>query len=411
MVDLSTVSAESSLDLGLPVDFIFLQDLTGSFSDDLPVVEGSISDILTGLEDTLSDVQFGVTVFRDQGDEFVYQVRSPVSSSRTAVENAYAAMVAAAGGDYPEAQLTALLNASSGSGLSFRPESQRVFMVLTDASFHDYHTTAQIRAALDAANASVIFAVTAGERATYEALALELGDAAVVTLTNDSSNFADAVRGALQILSGEIDIIGTDGDDTLTGTDGAGESIFGGLGDDVIEGRGGDDRIDGGGGSDILGGGDGNDRVIGGSGVDTLYGDSGDDIVEGLGGNDILYGDGGDLVPLPTGNGLANNSSTVAVPTSIASGARAVRMDTGFSLSASNNIINSTTVPHMTATRTATTGGENHYYVMTIAAGTTVTFDVDYAYGGTDSFDGYLTVYNASGTIVFDNDDATDPTA
>ena len=392
-----------------PVDFVFLQDLSDSFENDLPNMQTSIDDVLARLNTDLTDVQYAVSSLIDGGSYVANLGRTTSTSSVISTFEGFSVS-----GNEQEAVLGALVRAANGQSLNLRPGEQRVILVATDEpykdnSYPDYTSIAQARQALENNNAQVVFAVTSDQRATYDNLAAQLGsNATVITLTSSSSNFADAVRGALLLASGEIDIMGTDGDDTLNGTDAAGESIFGSLGADTIDGRGGNDRVDGGSDNDTVSGGDGNDTVIGGSGNDALSGDSGDDIVEGLGGNDILYGDGGDLVPLPTGNGLANNSSTVAVPTSIASGARAVRMDTGFSLSASNNIINSTTVPHMTATRTATTGGENHYFVMTIAAGSTVTFDVDYAYGGTDSFDGYLTVYDASGALVFDNDDDDD---
>lgn len=66
-------------------------------------------------------------------------------------------------------------------------------------------------------------------------------------------------------------IVGTTGDDVITGTDG----------NDVIVGRDGDDRIDGGGGGDVICGGDGDDTLAGGSGADILIPGGGDDTVIG----------------------------------------------------------------------------------------------------------------------------------
>ena len=411
-LDLSTVARASGLNRTEPVDFVFLQDLSGSFSDDLPNMQTSIDDVLARLDTDLSDVQYAVSSLINGGSYVANLGRTTSTSSVISTFQGFSAS-----GDEQEAVLGALVRAANGQSLNLRPGEQRVILVATDEPYNDnsspdFTSIAQARQALENNNAHVIFAVTSDQRATYDNLAAQLGcNATVITLTSSSSNFADAVRGALLQASGEIDIMGTDGNDILNGTDSAGESIFGGLGADTIDGLGGNDRVDGGADNDNVSGGDGNDTAIGGSGDDTVYGDSGDDVVEGLEGNDTLYGDGGNSASLPTGNGLADNSNTVAVPTLIESGARAVRMDTGFSLSASNNIINSTTVPHMTATRTAAAGGENHYFVMSIVAGSTVTFDVDYAYGGTDSFDGYLRVFDASGAIVFTADDATDPTS
>ena len=63
---------------------------------------------------------------------------------------------------------------------------------------------------------------------------------------------------------------GTDGDDNLTGWDGANDWLTGGAGDDTLDGLGFDDIIAGHGGNDVLIGGDGFDTLLGGSGDDTL---------------------------------------------------------------------------------------------------------------------------------------------
>jgi Ca2+-binding RTX toxin-like protein len=54
--------------------------------------------------------------------------------------------------------------------------------------------------------------------------------------------------------------------------------VFGGIGDDRLEGGDGDDLLNGGAGNDVLFGGDGVDRLIGGSGDDSLIGGGGIDI-------------------------------------------------------------------------------------------------------------------------------------
>lgn len=78
-------------------------------------------------------------------------------------------------------------------------------------------------------------------------------------------------------------IVGTAGDDLLTGTPGP----------DVIFGGGGVDRIAGVGGDDVICGGDGNDFLSGGDGNDTLYGDAGNDQLSGGAGTDTLFGSAG----------------------------------------------------------------------------------------------------------------------
>ena len=51
--------------------------------------------------------------------------------------------------------------------------------------------------------------------------------------------------------TGQVDFLGTDGNDNLTGT-GADEILIGGRGDDTIDGAGGDDVIIGGSGNDTI---------------------------------------------------------------------------------------------------------------------------------------------------------------
>lgn len=84
-------------------------------------------------------------------------------------------------------------------------------------------------------------------------------------------------------------IVGTEGDDVLTGTERS-DKIRGNGGDDVIFGLGGHDKIWGGDGDDIVSGGDGHDSIWGGDGGDILAGDGGNDRISGGDGTDQLFG-------------------------------------------------------------------------------------------------------------------------
>src|SRR5262249_30384322 len=65
-------------------------------------------------------------------------------------------------------------------------------------------------------------------------------------------------------------LIGSQFDDVLTGTDGITTEIYGEIADNVIQGLGGNDRIDGLAGNDRLDGGTGNDVLTGGPGYETF---------------------------------------------------------------------------------------------------------------------------------------------
>ncbi|MDY6901106.1 MAG: pre-peptidase C-terminal domain-containing protein, partial [Cyanobacteriota bacterium] len=125
----------------------------------------------------------------------------------------------------------------------------------------------------------------------------------------------------------QVEIIGTDDNETLNGNDGdnlvAGllgdDTLFGNSGDDVLRGDrnsrspggsvGGDDVISGGDGNDQIGGKAGNDLLSGDTGDDEIFGDDGDDTIMGGTGNDTLTGDdfsggsGSDLFVFGNGDG------------------------------------------------------------------------------------------------------------
>jgi YD repeat-containing protein len=78
-------------------------------------------------------------------------------------------------------------------------------------------------------------------------------------------------------------ILGTGGNDTLTGTQKS----------DIICGFGGNDTLIGKGGNDCIFGGAGNDTIRGNNGADNLFGGDDNDAIEGGGGNDLLDGGNG----------------------------------------------------------------------------------------------------------------------
>ena len=97
-------------------------------------------------------------------------------------------------------------------------------------------------------------------------------------------------------------IVGTDGNDTLIGTEGvdvivglAGrDRIYGLGGNDVLCGGGSRDRIYAGRGHDIVLGGDGDDRIKADQGTDQIWGEGGDDRISGQTGADLIVGGRGD---------------------------------------------------------------------------------------------------------------------
>lgn len=93
-------------------------------------------------------------------------------------------------------------------------------------------------------------------------------------------------------ISGVEKLIGSDFNDTLSGSVGA-DTIDGGKGDNLLNGDAGNDTIRGGTGADTLNGGAGNDTLDAGSGNDSLRGGTENDSLDGGSGNDLLFGDAG----------------------------------------------------------------------------------------------------------------------
>jgi Ca2+-binding RTX toxin-like protein len=126
---------------------------------------------------------------------------------------------------------------------------------------------------------------------------LEFTASSSTTYWIQASGYNDSVAGQafgdldlnVEVTALGCTITGTNGNDTLNGTNGA----------DVICGLGGNDTIDGGNGTDTIYGGTGNDAISGGNGGDTIYAGDGNDTT---GGETLL----GSLLSFDNGNDTIN---------------------------------------------------------------------------------------------------------
>ncbi|ESQ87740.1 hypothetical protein ABAC460_18880 [Asticcacaulis sp. AC460] len=288
-----------------PLDVQFLQDLTGSFGDDIAMVKTLVPAIVSALRAVQTDSRFGVSDFVDKPispfgapGEWVYRLSQGLTADVAAFEATYNNLITYNGVDLPEAQIESLMHlALTAANVGFRADSARFVVLFTDAPFHvagdgaaagiltpnngdavidgggigeDYPMIAQLKAALESANIIPIFAVTADVTAYYSNLVTELGRGTTVTLTSNSSNVVAAVTGGLTAATRTTieDAIGGSGDDSVLGSS-ADNSLTGNGGNDHLSGRDGTDLLYGGSGNDDLDGGAGDDRVDGGSGLDT----------------------------------------------------------------------------------------------------------------------------------------------
>ncbi|MEH2445681.1 MAG: hypothetical protein V7K18_07835 [Nostoc sp.] len=321
-------------------DIVFLQDLTGSYYDDLPrlkvllpaVVNRLTSPYLTQIFGT--DLEFGLASFKDKpvsylgspGD-YVYQKEVSLTTDAGQVKTAVGKFDANGGNDEPESQLEALLHAALDSSIGYRVGSKRLVFLATDATYHvagdlknasptpttvvanngdgvidpneDYPDITQVQAALIANDIIPVFLATSDVKSTYDGLVSSLGRGIVTTLDSNSENVADVIKFAIAKANAVITAEGTDGDDNIdasTITTPGNQVIFAGAGNDTVDlfGVTGNHFIDGGAGYDLLYGGIGQDKIDGGSLDDNLYGGNGNDTLLGSSGNDVLRGQGGD---------------------------------------------------------------------------------------------------------------------
>ncbi len=327
------------------LDLQFLQDLTGSFGDDIAMVRGLVPQIVAAVQGVQPDSRFGVSTFRDKAfgsfgsaGDWVYEQTLALSADAAALTAAYTAMVASGGADGPEAQIEALMQLSLRSAtVGFGLNAARFVVLFTDAPFHvageglaagiplanngdavldgtpagtgeDYPAIAQLKLALEGANIFPIFAVAGGNDLAYQTLVTQLGRGAEVTLTADSSNVVAAIVAGLSAVTVTHieDAWGGAGHDTMTGSDdanhlignGGNDSIDGGLGEDAMEGGAGDDSyvVDSAGDTVVEGAGGGRDKVY--SAIDYVLATDLEDLVltgghhgTGNGGGNAITGD------------------------------------------------------------------------------------------------------------------------
>ncbi len=154
--------------------------------------------------------------------------------------------------------------------------------------------------AIDGVNGFAIEGTADGNRSGYAVSAAgdvngDGFDDLVIGSPNAASPLGEPLAGEAHVLfgknhRGQVDRLGTGGDDELTGT-GAAETIIGAQGDDTITGDGGGDLLNGASGADILRGGAGFDTLDGGSGADTFVlaaGEGTDTLVDFEGREDLI---------------------------------------------------------------------------------------------------------------------------
>jgi hypothetical protein len=145
------------------IDLVFLVDLSGSFTDDLPIFQAQAPGIIDNIRASNANVKFGLARFEDypiypfgsddRGD-VAYEQLQDLSFDAEATKTIIAGLTTRAGLDPPQSQLAALFQAATGDGqdlsglgfpgasippgqqFNFRNGATKLFLMWTDAAFH-----------------------------------------------------------------------------------------------------------------------------------------------------------------------------------------------------------------------------------------------------------------------------------
>ena len=348
----ATISVDVAVrELPAIYDVFMVEDLSGSFWDDLPNVKAQFA----GLYDALNadgDVQFGIGSFVDKPVEtfgsslygdYVYQTHLGITGDKAAIQESLDSLRTHWGYDWKESQLEALVQvALRGDEIGFRDGAQKFVVLSTDAQAHeegdyswapdgannydtviddeDFPAIEAVGALLEAAGIIPVFAVTAYVVDYYQTLVDTWGFGSVTVLSSDSSNLATAIVDGLKAATTDLNL-------TIAGDDygyvssmtpetyedvGAGIYTFDitleipessvdyssdgmilmidGYGEVAVEIA--IESVDatGDSGDDTLSGDDGVNGLYGLAGADTLDGRGGDDTLEGGSGDDTMTG-------------------------------------------------------------------------------------------------------------------------
>ncbi|EZG57774.1 hypothetical protein GNI_097130, partial [Gregarina niphandrodes] len=111
----------------LPIDLLLVQDTTGSFMDDLPNVSKAIPTLVSSVLENNPGSHFGAVEFKDkpyrdlgEPDDFCYRMASALTGDVATFQKAWDTLYASGGGDLPEVQLQALIDAAQDPTVGWR---------------------------------------------------------------------------------------------------------------------------------------------------------------------------------------------------------------------------------------------------------------------------------------------------
>ncbi len=194
-------------------DIVLLVDVTGSMSAAIANVRSNLLNVISTVKASQPAAEFAVASFGDINDPNPFQVRQDLTADAALLQTAVDSLAAGGGGDFPEDWINALFKLSTGS-VSFRPDSSRVIVLVSDAPSHDPsggHTLADAITALKAQNIRVIAVNVGNIDASGQATAVTTATGGSIVPSNANS-VSDAILSGLKNLDVTIkpDVVSCD---------------------------------------------------------------------------------------------------------------------------------------------------------------------------------------------------------
>ena len=239
------------------IDLFLLQDVSGSFTDDiirLKQIVGSNDGLAENILDIQPDSRFGLGIF-DPPNGTHYQTLTPLTHDITSFKNAVN-QLSTYGDEELLVALRTVVERAETAEIGYGRQALRILLISTDERYSEDIPidVPALSAELHTKNIYPVFLVTSNYVSYYENFVNQLGIGDVVGMNSNSSDILAAITNAFANYKVDFieNLIGSDHTDTLTGN-----SL-----DNTIEGKGSGDTIKGLGGNDILIGGEGNDVAV-----------------------------------------------------------------------------------------------------------------------------------------------------
>jgi hypothetical protein len=175
-------------------DVVLLVDDTGSMSPTIASIKTNLESVITAVIGVQPSAQFAVTSFGDLAFPNPFTVNQPLTTNVADLKTAVNSLTASGGGDIPEDWINALYKISTGA-ITFRADSSRIIVLVSDAPSHDPsggHTLANAISALTAQSIRVIGVNVKDLDSTGQATAVTAATSGVIIGTT-----ADAVTTAI----------------------------------------------------------------------------------------------------------------------------------------------------------------------------------------------------------------------